>query len=95
MSELSDALEKLVPVTTYVIIPFSGVFNMTSWLTPQAQKVMYYSPFVQSMELMRYGIFGSRVDAQWDIFVPFAASILCLLIGLALCRRVRRHLVVE
>jgi capsular polysaccharide transport system permease protein len=95
LSELSDALEKLVPVTTYVMIPFSGVFNMTSWLTPQAQKVMYYSPFVHSMELMRYGIFGSRVDAQWDIFVPFAASILFLLIGLALCRRIRRHLVVE
>ena len=72
---MSDVLEKLVPVTTYMMIPFSGAFNMTSWLTPEAQKVMYYSPFVQSMELMRYGIFGSRVNAQWDICVPFAASI--------------------
>ena len=84
-----------MPVTTYVMIPFSGVFNMTSWLTPQAQKVMYYSPFVHSMELMRYGIFGDRVQAQWDLFVPFAASILFLVVGLALCRRIRRRLVIE
>lgn len=95
LSELSDALEKLVPVTTYVMIPFSGVFNMTSWLTPEAQKVMYYSPFVHGMELMRYGIFGDRVNAQWDVAVPIAASMIFLLIGLALCRRVRRVLVVE
>jgi capsular polysaccharide transport system permease protein len=95
LSELSDALEKLVPVTTYVMIPFSGVFNMTSWLTPEAQKVMYYSPFVHGMELMRYGIFGDRVNAQWDVAVPLAASAIFILIGLALCRRVRRVLVVE
>lgn len=95
LSELSDALEKLVPVTTYVMIPFSGVFNMTSWLTPEAQKVMYYSPFVQGMELMRYGIFGDRVNAQWNLGVPLAGSMIFILIGLALCRRVRRVLVVE
>jgi capsular polysaccharide transport system permease protein len=68
---------------------------MTSWLTPEAQKFMYYSPFVHSMELIRYGIFGDRVDAQFDIFVPFAASMIFVLIGLVLCRRVRRILVVE
>jgi len=95
LSEVSDTLEKILPVTTYVMIPFSGVFNMTSWLTPQAQKVMYYSPFVHSMEMIRYGIFGDRVEAQFDVFVPFAASIIVLLVGLVLCRRVRRTLVVE
>jgi capsular polysaccharide transport system permease protein len=56
---------------------------------------MYYSPFVHSMELMRYGIFGDRVNAQWDVSVPLAASAIFFLIGLALCRRVRRVLVVE
>ncbi|HEV2596327.1 MAG TPA: ABC transporter permease [Sphingomicrobium sp.] len=95
LSELSDAFEKLAPITTYVVIPFSGVFNMTSWLAPKAQSVMYYSPFVHGMELMRYGIFGDRVDAQWDLLVPFVGSMGFLLIGLALCRRIRRHLVVE
>jgi capsular polysaccharide transport system permease protein len=95
LSEMSDVLEKIVPVVTYIMIPFSGTFNMVSWLTPEAQKVMYYSPFVHAMELMRYGVFGARVNAVWDVSVPIAASIVLLLIGLAMCRRVRRILVVE
>ena len=95
LSEVSDVLEKLMPVTTYIMIPFSGAFNMVSWLTPAAQKFMYYSPFVHAMELMRYGIFGDRIDAQWDISVPLVASMVCAVIGLSMCRRVRRRLVIE
>ena len=95
LSEMSDVLEKVMPVTTYIMIPFSGTFNMTSWLAPQAQRAMYYSPFVHGLEMMRYGVFGPAVNAQWDASVPLAASLVLILIGLALCRRVRRDLVVE
>ena len=95
LSEVSEVLEKIMPVTTYVMIPFSGAFNMTSWLSPAAQKFMYYSPFVHGMELMRYGIFGDRVNAQWDVSVPLAATLVLTVIGLVMCRRVRRGLVVE
>jgi len=95
LSETSEVLEKLLPVTTYIMIPFSGTFNMVSWLVPEAQNAMYYSPFVHAMEMMRYGIFGDRVNAQWDITVPIASSLVLMVIGLAMCRRVRRRLVVE
>jgi capsular polysaccharide transport system permease protein len=47
------------------------------------------------MELMRYGIFGDRVNAQWNVAVPLTASLVLFLIGLAMCRRIRRRLVVE
>jgi len=95
LSEMSDVLEKLVPVTTYVMIPFSGTFNMTAWLTPEMQHVMYWSPFVHAMELMRHGIFGPAANARWDIAVPISASIVLILLGLTMCRRIRRTLVVE
>lgn len=95
MSETSEVLEKMMPVTTYVMIPFSGTFNMTSWLAPEAQNAMYFSPFVHGMEMMRHGIFGQRVDAQWDATVPIVASLVLMLIGLSMCRRVRRKLIVE
>lgn len=95
LSEMSDVLEKIMPVTTYIMIPFSGTFNMVSWLTPAAQQAMYYSPFVHGMELMRYGVFGDQVNATWDVGVPIAASAVFIVIGLAMCRRVRRTLVVE
>lgn len=95
LSEVSDVMEKFVPVTTYIMIPFSGCFTMTSWLTPEAQKVMWYSPFVHPMEMIREGIFGGRVHAMYDIWVPLGASLICMLLGLALCRSIRGRLVVE
>lgn len=95
LSEMSDVLEKFLPVTTYIMIPFSGTFNMVAWLAPEAQHAMYYSPFVHGMEMMRYGVFGDALNAQWDVIVPIAGSLFFIVIGLALCRRVRRDLVVE
>ncbi|WP_226018779.1 ABC transporter permease [Novosphingobium sp. FKTRR1] len=94
-SELSEALEKLLPVTVYVAIPLSGTFNMVSWLTPAARDVVLWSPFVNGMELMRYGLFGDAVRPYFNIWVPLGASAGVAAVGLALCRRVRRIMVVE
>ncbi|WP_404711408.1 ABC transporter permease [Sphingomonas sp. MMS24-J13] len=94
-SEMSDALEKFIPVSTYIMIPFSGTFNMMSWLSPTLRDVLYWSPPVNAMEMMRYGVFGDDITAYYDPTVPLAVSIVLLPIGLTLCRRVRRTLVVE
>jgi capsular polysaccharide transport system permease protein len=95
LSELSDVLEKLMPVTVYIAIPFSGTFTMVSWLAPEFQKFMLYSPFVSPMELIRHGIFGDRVDAIWDLTVPICSTMVLMVIGLGLCRSIRQRLVVE
>lgn len=95
LSEMSEVLEKLMPVTLYIMIPFSGTFTMVSWLTPDLQKFMLYSPFVSPMELMRYGLFGDRVNPIYDLTIPIACSMVLMIIGLSLCRRIRRTLVVE
>lgn len=95
LSEMSETIEKLVPVVTYIMIPFSGAFNMVSWVVPQGQEILMYSPPVHAMEMMRYGLFGDVVQARFDYFYPFMVNSVFLLIGLTLCRRVRRHLVVE
>ena len=94
-SEYSDALEKFIPVSTYIMIPFSGTFNMMSWLSPQLRDILYWSPPVNAMEMMRYGVFGDRVTPYYNPVVPLAALIVVLPIGLTLCRRIRRTLVVE
>lgn len=95
LSETSEALEKLLPVTVYVAIPFSGTFNMASWLGPKARDVVLYSPFVNGMEMMRYGLFGDAVRPYYNIWIPLGASAAVAVVGLALCRRIRRTLVVE
>ena len=95
LSEKSEILEKLIPVTTYIAIPFSGTFTMLSWLTPDAQAVLWWSPFVHAMEMMRAGIFGPGVNAEWSFFVPISACLVLTMLGLVMCHRIRRDLVVE
>lgn len=95
VSEISEALEKFVPVTTYIMIPFSGLFTMASWLTPSLREYLLWSPFVNGMEMMRKGIWGDEITAYYNIWNPIACSMICTAIGLVLCRRVRRTLTVE
>ena len=95
LSEMSEILERLMPVATYLMVPFSGTFAMVSWLTPEAQSVMQYSPPVHAMEMMRAGLFGHALTAHFALGYPVAVSMLCLLVGLGLCRHVRNELVVE
>ena len=47
------------------------------------------------MEMMRYGVFGDAVTPYYDPLVPLGVSIVLLPIGLTLCRRIRRGLVIE
>lgn len=95
LSEMSDVLEKIMPVTVYISIPFSGTFTMVSWLTPTARDFMLWSPMVNGVEIMRGGLFGSAVRPYYSVAVPVGASLVCAAIGLALCRHVRRTLAVE
>lgn len=95
LSEMSEVVEKLVPVTTYIMIPISGAFSMVSWLTPTMREYMLWSPFVNPMEMMRYGVWGNNVTVYYNIWNSIVFSVICTVIGLTLCRRVRRTLAVE
>ncbi|WP_428332602.1 ABC transporter permease [Novosphingobium sp.] len=95
LSEMSEALEKLMPVTVYVAIPFSGTFNMASWLSPTAREVVLYSPMVNAMEMMRYGLFGGSVRPYYNVWNPVGVSMGLAVVGFALINHVRRILTVE
>jgi capsular polysaccharide transport system permease protein len=95
LAEMSEVVEKFMPVIVYVMIPFSGTFSMVSWTSPAVQTVLLWSPPVNAMEMMRFGIYGYDVDARFGFGVPIGASMVIIAIGLTLCRRVRRTLVVE
>lgn len=95
LSEMSEVMEKFIPVTTYIMVPFSGLFYMLSWLTPHIRGYLMFSPFVNGMEMMRKGIWGEQVTAYYTIWNPIICSIVGIIFGLILCRRVRRKLTVE
>lgn len=94
LSEISELIEKLLPVTTYIMIPFSGTFNMNAWLSPKVRDVMLWSPPANAIEIMRYGLFGGKVEPYYDIPNALVFCGIATLLGLILCRSVRRRLVV-
>jgi len=94
LSEMSEVMEKLVPISVYISIPFSGVFNMASWLPPTVREPLMWSPLVSGMELMRAGLFGSLVTPYFDIPKAVGVTLCCLVSGLTLTRLVRRTLTV-
>jgi capsular polysaccharide transport system permease protein len=95
LSEMSEILEKVIPVTTYLMVPFSGAFFLVGFLSPEAAAVALYSPPVHGMEMMRYGLFGPSIDPQYDFLYPLKFCLPCMALGLLLCRMVRKRLVVE
>lgn len=95
LSEMSDVLEKFLPVTVYIMIPISGLFTMASWLTPNARRYFLWSPFVNGMEMIRKGVWGADITAYYNVWNPIGFSMVFLVIGLILCRRVRRILNVQ
>lgn len=95
LSEASEVIEKLSPVVTYVMIPFSGTFNLAMWLTPEARYYLLFSPPVSGMEMMRYGIFGEVVRPYYSLSNALTFCIVATMLGLAFCRKVRRDLAVE
>ncbi|MGJ3649164.1 ABC transporter permease [Sphingomonas sp. GlSt437] len=95
LSEMSEVLEKLIPVVTYIMIPFSGLFYLVDWVAPGARAFFLYSPFVNGMEMMRKGIWGEQITAYYDIWNPLVCATVGTLIGLMLCRHVRRGLAIE
>lgn len=95
LSEVSEALEKLLPVTLYIMIPFSGAFYLVGSMPEAAAQAVLYSPPVHGMEMMRYGLFGPSIRPQYDYLYPLQFSLPCMVLGLLSCRAVRRRLVVE
>jgi capsular polysaccharide transport system permease protein len=95
LSEMSEVIEKIMPVSTYIAIPVSGVFTMASWAPPGAREYLLMSPMVNAMEMIRYGLFGEYVEPYYNVWNPILVSVVFMMIGLVLCRRVRRGLVVE
>ena len=95
LSEVSETMEKLIPVTTYIMIPFSGLFYMVSWAAPAAREFLLLSPFVNAMEMMRKGIWRDQITAYYNFWNPIIWATIGTLIGLVLCRRVRRMMAVE
>ena len=64
-------------------------------MSPQAAEVVLYSPPVHAMEMLRYGVFGPSINPKFDLLYPLEVCLPFIVIGLVLCRSVRKRMVVE
>lgn len=95
LSDMSEAVEKFVPIITYIMIPFSGLFYLLSWMQPRFRDYLLWSPFVNGMEMMRKGLWGDQITAYYNPWNPIILAMIFAVFGLTLCRSVRRKLMIE
>jgi capsular polysaccharide transport system permease protein len=79
LSEMSDVLERVLPVTMYLTLPLTGVFTMQAWMPAKARDFLAWSPLVNIMEMFRAGMFSQDVvtifDVQYVIWFCFALTV--------------------
>ncbi|GBR05125.1 capsular polysaccharide ABC transporter transmembrane protein [Gluconacetobacter liquefaciens NRIC 0522] len=92
LSEISDLVEKVVSIISYLSLPFSGAFIMVAWLPLRYQWILLLSPMANNIEMIRGGQFGIEASVRYDLFYNTWMTVLLLLIGIILTAGVRKHL---
>ena len=83
LSEVSQVTERMLPVSTYLMLPLTGVFSMQVWLPAKARDLLSWSPMVNTVEMFRAGMFSADITTYWDpwyvVWWSFAQTVLGLL----------------
>src|SRR5579863_8437047 len=96
MSERSEIVAHIWMPVSYIYMPLCGFMFMAEWLPARLRQVaLAVDPPLHAYEMIRGGLFGSRMQAFYDI--SYVTSILSVisLTGLWLMWNVRKHLVLE
>lgn len=95
LSEISDFVEKITSVFSYLALPFTGAFTMVNWIPAKYRWYMLLSPSVDNIEMIREGQFGINAHSHYNIFYDCWITLLLLIIGYALTLRSRRYILVQ
>ena len=84
LSELSELVSEVLPVTMYITLPLTGIFTMQSWMPETARDILSWSPMVNTIELFRNGMFSADVTTYWDawyvVWWCFAQTVVALML---------------
>jgi capsular polysaccharide transport system permease protein len=81
VTEAAESAERFVQPVQYLSVPLSPVFYMVDWLPAEAQDFMRYNPMSHPYELIRAGVFGPSVQAQYDPGFSFVCGLVLLALG--------------
>lgn len=68
VSEMSDLVERVWHVATYLFFPLSGAVFMVDWLSPAMRNIVLWIPMVHGLEMLRGGYFGPAIRAHYDVW---------------------------
>lgn len=90
-----EAVERIVPLLTYLLIPLSGVFVMVDWLPYQYREAYLYVPFPNAIEMIRSAVFGEFVKTHYHVWYGVASGTLMNILGMLLIAGARDRIDVE
>ena len=79
LTVLSETVERVWHVLSYLFLPLSGAFFMVDWLPSHLQDWALLIPTVDCTELLRDGYFGSKVRTHFDIGYVAAVNMVLML----------------
>lgn len=86
ISEMSEIIERIWHIFTYLMFPLSGAGFMVDWFPKSAQEFLLWIPMVHGTEMIRHGFFGNTVPTHEDPVYLILFNTSLTLIGLALVK---------
>ncbi len=90
-----EAMERVIPVISYALIPLSGAFMMVSWIPAQYRELFLLVPFAHGIEMIRAGTFGEFVETHYDATYALMVGTIMIIVGLLLIASGRDQIDVE
>ena len=90
-----EALERVVPVISYAMIPASGSFQMAAWIPPQYRDAYLLIPLPHGTEMVRGAVFGEFVEVYYNPAYAFAWGACFLLTALVLLADAKDRVLVD
>jgi capsular polysaccharide transport system permease protein len=84
LSVRSESFERVWHMLAYLLFPVSGPAFMVEWLPDTAREVVLVLPMVHGVEMLRGAWFGEAVAVYGNPMYLMAASLVLVVVGLAL-----------
>jgi capsular polysaccharide transport system permease protein len=88
LSEMSELLERVWHIATYLFFPLSGAVFMVDWLSPGMRSIVLWIPMVHCLEMLRGAYFGPSVHVWFSVKYILTFCTIATFLGLSMIRYV-------
>lgn len=89
LTEFWEPAEHFIQPFQYLSLPLCGFMFMVNWLPESVQKLALWVPTVNCFEMIRAGLFGPTVVANFCWWYPFVSALVMLAISVPLVESAR------